>query len=54
MPKNSAMARMIPVYQGRIVRVVKMRKRKNVGRVNIASFVLRSLSGLLLFPPRPP
>lgn len=41
MPKNKAMESIIPVYHGRIVRVVNMRKKEIVGSVNIAIFVLR-------------
>ena len=41
MPKNRAIERIMPVYQGRIVCVVNMRKKQIVGSVNIAIFVLR-------------
>ncbi len=39
MAKNRAIARMRPVYQGRIVRVINIKKRKRVGMRKIAVFV---------------
>ena len=39
MPKKSAIARMIPVYHGKIVRVVNMRKRNSVGIVKMMILV---------------
>lgn len=39
MPKNRAIARMMPVYHGRILSVINMRKRNIVGRQNIAILV---------------
>jgi hypothetical protein len=40
MPMNSAMARMMPVYQGNMVSVEKMRKKNSVGRTKITILVL--------------
>lgn len=39
MPKNSAIARIIPVYHGRIVRVVNIKKRNSVGMQKMTIFV---------------
>ena len=41
MPKNSAIARGIPVYQGKVSRVLNMRYRKAVGVSQTAILVLR-------------
>jgi len=48
MPMNSAIARMMPVYQGSIVKVEKMRKKTKVGRMKMTSFVFRCKVNLVL------
>ena len=35
MPKNRAMARIIPVYHGSIVRVINIKNKNTVGRIKI-------------------
>ena len=39
MPKNKAIARMTPVYHGRIVRVINIKNKKIVGRIKIKILV---------------
>lgn len=41
MPKNSAIARMTPVYHGRIVNVINIKQRKIVGMMKIRILLLR-------------
>lgn len=39
MPKNRAIARITPVYHGKIVRVINIKNKKSVGRIKIRIFV---------------
>ena len=39
MPKNRAMARIIPVYHGKIVRVINIKNKNKVGRRKIRILV---------------